>query len=160
MFRALFARSQLGRSAQTSRRASGRGAEASPPPPSAQRPWSSRLGDWLGASSWRVSGVDMPSASGRRGRRDAVAAARLDFADALHDVRTPSATLALDRIAVMRSLHELWHCRGDVFDHVSRRHDQAEAGRRLAALDRHFAARSVFARLRDSGSASAHATER
>ena len=72
------------------------------------------------------------SSFGQRGRLDALAAARLDFADALYDVHTVAAGAALDRIAVTRSLHELWHLRGEVFDLVSLRHDQAEAERRLA----------------------------
>ena len=72
---------------------------------------------------------------------------------------SPQAT-ALDRIAVTRSLHELWHLRGEVFDLVSLRHDQAEAERRLADLDRHFAKRSPLARWRDASSAGASARER
>jgi hypothetical protein len=157
MFRALFSRSRADRPAQlTSRAATGRGVETRPPQVLLQRPWSSRLGDWLGASGWRVSAVDLPSSFGQRARLEAVATARLDFADALCDVPTAEAAIALDRIAVARSLHELWHFRGQVFDEVSRRHDQAEAGRRLAALDRHFAERSMLARWRDpSGSAAA-----
>ena len=42
-------------------------------------------------------------------------------------MRTPRRPRSLDRIAVTRSLHELWHLRGEVFSLVSRRHDQAEA---------------------------------
>ena len=87
-----------------------------------------------------MSRVELGSSFGPRGRRDAIAAARLDFADALRDVRSAAASAALDRIAVARSLHALWHLRGEVFAHVSRRHDQAEAQRRIAALDVHFAA--------------------
>ncbi|MGZ5206172.1 MAG: hypothetical protein ACXWCI_14765 [Caldimonas sp.] len=41
-----------------------------------------------------------------------------------------------------RSLHELWHFREEVFSLVACRHDQAEAARRLAELDRHFGRRS------------------
>ena len=93
------------------------------------------------------------SSFGQRGRLDALAAARLDFADALYDVHTVAAGAALDRIAVTRSLHELWHLRGEVFDLVSLRHDQAEAERRLGDLDRHFAKRSPLARWRDASGA-------
>ena len=113
-----------------------------------RRAWSSRLGGWLGASGWRVSGLEVPRSFGRRARGEALAAARLDFADALIDVRTPGAATALDRIAVARSLHELWHFRAEVFSRVSRRHDQAEAARRLAELDRHFPKRSRSAAFR------------
>jgi hypothetical protein len=39
---------------------------------------------------------------------------------------------------VTRSLHELWHQRGEVFASIAHGHDQSEAARRLAELDRHF----------------------
>jgi hypothetical protein len=107
-----------------------------------RRAWSSRLGDWLAASGWRTSGIALPSSLGRSARRAAVAAARLDFADALHDVRTNGAADALDRIAVTRSLHELWHFRSEVFSRIAERHDQAEAARRLRVIDRHFPRRT------------------
>ena len=151
------------------RRPSGRGAEPrhtgaqrriAPTPGARPRAWSSRLSDWLGASGWRVSRVDGASSFGQRGRLDALAAARLDFADALFDVHTVAAGVALDRIAVTRSLHELWHLRGEVFDLVSLRHDQAAAERRLQDLDRHFAKRSPLARWRDASGAGASARER
>ena len=74
----------------------------------------------------------------RFGRKDALPTARLDFADALFDVRSPAAYDLLSRIAVTRSLHELWHFREEVFSLVSRRHTQVEALRRLATLNRHF----------------------
>lgn len=107
-----------------------------------RRAWSSRLGDWLAASGWLASGIAPPSSFGRRARREAVAAARLDFAEALNDIGTDGAADALDRIAVMRSLHELWYLRADIFSRVAECHDQAEAARRLAAIDRHFPRRT------------------
>jgi hypothetical protein len=79
---------------------------------------------------------------------ETLAAARLDFADALDDVRNRASLDAQSRIAVTRSLHELWHFREEVFSLVACRHDQAEAARRLARLNRHFAraaGRSTFA---------------
>lgn len=75
---------------------------------------------------------------GQRSRNEALAAARLDFDEALGDIRTPAALEARSRIAVARSLHELWHFREQVFSLVSRRHDQARAAGRLAELDLHF----------------------
>jgi hypothetical protein len=81
---------------------------------------------------------------------DRLAAARLDFADALDDVRTGASFEARSRIAVTRSLHELWHFREQVFSLVACRHDQAEASRRMARLNRHFgrgAGGSAFAPL-------------
>ena len=123
--------------------APGRSVESCPPVAMAHRlPWSSRLGNWLGASGWRVSGVEAPPSFGRRARSDALTTARLDFAEALFDVRTAAAGALLDRIAVTRSLHELWHLRSEVFARVARCHDQSEAASRLAALDRHFRKRS------------------
>jgi hypothetical protein len=156
MFRALFSRSSSAVSVP-GRATRARGAETRPPQAFAHRAWSTRLGDWLGASGWRVAGAELPSSFGRRSRLDALAAARLDFADALDDVHTPAVAFALDRIAVTRSLHELWHFRGEVFGHVARRHDQTEAARRLAMLDRHFTKRSALARWRDASDAGADA---
>jgi hypothetical protein len=69
-------------------------------------------------------------------------AARLEFAGALFDIHTAEAGRVLDRIAIARSPHELWHLREEIFSLVSRRHDQAEAASRLVALDRHFPKRS------------------
>lgn len=82
-----------------------------------------------------------------RHRGDALAAARLDFADALADVRFPGAHDIRMRIAVARSMHELWHFREEVFSLVARRHDQAEAAARLASLNRHFPQRAKVSRL-------------
>ncbi len=75
---------------------------------------------------------------GERTRGEALAAARLDFDEALGDIRTPAAIDARSRIAVSRSLHELWHFREEVFSLVACRHDQARAAGRLAELDLHF----------------------
>ena len=75
---------------------------------------------------------------GERSRSEALAAARLDFDEALGDIRTPDALDLRSRIAVARSLHELWHLREVVFSLVSHRHDQARAAGRLAELDLHF----------------------
>jgi hypothetical protein len=108
-------------------------------------------------SRWRLStsfGASWPASSfGQAARRERVAAARLDFADALIDVHTDAAADALDRIAVARSLAELWNFRGEVFSRIAQRHNQAEAARRLALLDRHFPKRSrrAPARRRASG---------
>jgi hypothetical protein len=110
-------------------------------PPSSlgtHRAWSSRLGRWLGASVWLIGSPEPRPMLGHRRRSAALGAARLDFAEALYDVRTLASTALLDRIAITRSLHELWHLRGEVFAHVSRRHGQAEAQARLATLDGHF----------------------
>ena len=160
VFRALFSRSSVAPAAAPGRAAPARVAAAQPPQEFAPRDWSSRLGDWLGASGWCVAGVEMPSAFGARGRVAAIAAARLDFADALWDVRTATAGTTLDRVAIARSLHELWHLRGEVFAHVARLHDQAEAERRLAVLDRHFEKRAGAARRGKRGQSAAGAASR
>ena len=161
MFRALRTRSRSDLQVEApGRPAPARSVESRPPQALLARAWSVRLSEWLGVSGWRVSRVDFASSFGQRGRLDALAAARLDFADALYDVPTVTAGAALDRIAVTRSLHELWHLRGEVFDLVSLRHDQAAAERRLQDLDRHFAKRSPLARWRDASGAGASARER
>jgi hypothetical protein len=100
-----------------------RRAETQPPLPQPHR------------SSWaRRLGLGRPD-------REALAAARIDFAAALCDLRTPAALDTKSRVVVARSLHELWHYREQIFSLVACSHDQAEAARRLAALDRHFARR-------------------
>jgi len=106
-------------------------------------------------SSTTPSGPAWQSSFGLNARAEAISAARLDFADALHDIHTAAAAAARDRIALMRSLDELWHVRGEIFDHVSRRRDQAEAGRRLAVLDRHFEKRLRRAPARSARDAAA-----
>jgi hypothetical protein len=86
-------------------------------------------------SSWaKRLGLGQPS-------RKALAAARIDFTGALSDLRTPAALDTKSRVVVARSLHELWHYREQIFSLVACRYNQAEAARRLAALDRHFVRR-------------------
>ena len=87
------------------------------------------------------AGLGWRSSFGRRGRAEVLAAARLEFAEALCDVHTEAASRVLDRIAIARSMHELWHLREEIFSFVSSRPSQGEAATRLAALDRHFAKR-------------------
>nr|HET7859471.1 hypothetical protein [Caldimonas sp.] len=112
-------------------RSSSRSPVESVPPPNEERSWPSRLGEWLMASGWRVAAADSPPSGGRG---EAIAAARLDFAEALFDIRSDAAADTLDRIAETDRLHELWHLRAEVFGRVAQRHGQAEALRRLAAL--------------------------
>ena len=84
------------------------------------------------------TGTGWRATFGRGAPMEALASAKLEFADALSDVQSDPATHLLDRIAIARSLHELWHLREEVFSLVSCRHDQATASGRLAELDRHF----------------------
>jgi hypothetical protein len=142
MLRSLFA--FRSRSNSTARRPSSRSVVESVPPVSTQRGWPSRVGEWLIASGWRVDSGAAASLGPRR-LGDALAAARLDFADSLLDIGTDGAADALDRIAEASGLDELWHLRAEVFGRVAERHGQAEAERRLAALDGHFARRSLRA---------------
>ncbi|MBV9891865.1 MAG: hypothetical protein JO090_13380 [Rhizobacter sp.] len=114
--------------------------ESVPPPSTAQRSWPSRLGDWLLASGWRVGEADRAPPRTRGDER--VAAARLDFAQALSDICTDAAADTLDRIAETERMHELWHLRAEVFGRVAQRHGQSEAEQRLGALDAHFGRRA------------------
>jgi hypothetical protein len=125
-----------------------------------RRAWPSRLGDWLAAGSWRTSAATLPSSFGRRARREAVAAARLGFAAALSDIHTDGAADTLDRIAVVRSLHELWYFRAEVFSRVAEQHDQAEAARRLAVVDRHFPQRTRRAAARSTSAGASRSAGR
>jgi len=103
--------------------------------------WISSVSPWVASRSGR------PSSAGWRVGGQALADARLDFADALIDLRSSTAAGTLDRIAVARSLHDLWNFREEVFALVAHRHDQREASTRLASLDRHFSARPQRTRL-------------
>jgi len=139
MLRSLFSSWLL--SSSGARSASARSSLESVPPPVDERSWPSRIGEWLMASGWRVAAAES-SSFGRGGRGERVAAARVDFAEALFDIRTDAAAATLDRIAATRRLHELWHLRAEVFGRVALRHGQVEAERRLAELDVHFARRT------------------
>jgi hypothetical protein len=141
MPRSLFSSWLLSSSNAVARSRSTRSSVESVPPPIAERSWPSRLGEWLMASGWRVSFAES-SSFGRSGRGEEIAEARLDFADALFDIRTDAAADTLDRIAEARRMHELWHLRAEVFGRVALRYGQAEAERRLAELDVHFARRA------------------
>lgn len=68
---------------------------------------------------------------------------RADFIAALADVGTRDDACALrERIQQARSLRELWHARAETYRLVGVVHDQVEAERRLARLNRHFPARA------------------
>ena len=139
MFRSLLASRLRSSSTAVSRARSTRSPLESVPPPSEERSWPSRLGKWLMASGWRVAAAESATFSRRC---EAVAAARLDFADALFDIRGDAAADTLERIAESDRLHELWHLRAEIFGRVAQRHGQTEAERRLAALDAHFVRRA------------------
>ena len=103
---------------------------------------------WISSvSPWVTSRSGRPRSAGWRVGGQALAEARLDFADALIDLRQSAVVGTLDRIAVARSLHDLWNYREEIFALVAHRHDQREANERLATLDRHFAARPQRTRL-------------
>ncbi|MFY9514021.1 MAG: hypothetical protein WAQ05_23915 [Rubrivivax sp.] len=75
---------------------------------------------------------------------------RDEFTVALADVDSFDAEVLRERIALARSLRELWHLRADVYRAVSLQHSQSLAEERLAELNRHFptrAPRSAFAPL-------------
>lgn len=108
------------------------------PPTLRRRPraWLPRLRAWLAASWPGSESANELSAS------DTLALARHEFHDAVADLSGPLAEDLLDRIAVARSLRELWHLRAEVFSLVSLQHSQQAADARLAHLNRHFPTRS------------------
>lgn len=67
-------------------------------------------------------------------------AVRVDFDDCLSDVG--NADGLRQRIALARSLRELWHLRVEVYRLVALQHSQFEADQRLANLNRHFPTRA------------------
>lgn len=115
------------------------------------RPLRQRLCDWFIGGAAPDSTTSWSARAARVNGAAPLVAARQEFIDALDDIQAAHATGTLARIRVARSLHELWYLRSEVFSLVSRDHDQAEAGRRLTTLNRHFpsrARRSHFARFR------------
>lgn len=75
---------------------------------------------------------------------------RVEFMRAVADVEGNEADQLRNRIALARSLRDLWHLRIDVFSVVGLAFSQREAEKRLALLNRHFptrAPRSQFGQL-------------
>ncbi len=69
-------------------------------------------------------------------------AVRDDFVTALADIDSFDGRVLSDRVAMARSLRELWHLRADVYRLVAISHNQAVADERLAELSRHFPTRA------------------
>jgi len=75
-------------------------------------------------------------------RQTALLDARTAFRAAIDDIpRANGAGATLEHIRASRSLHALWELRNELFSLISCHHDQGEAARRIAALDRHFSRR-------------------
>ena len=105
--------------------------------------WRQQLGHWIDSAWPSLLGTTRQADSSKLVLGAApLARVRADFATSLIDIDTLPASHAQLRIARAPSLHELWHVRAEVFDLVSRHHDQAEAERRLARLNRHFPTRT------------------
>ena len=66
---------------------------------------------------------------------------REDFAAALDGVDSQHAQYLQHRIRHLRSLRELWHLRAEMFVLIAQALSEAEAERRMAALNRHFPVR-------------------
>jgi hypothetical protein len=112
------------------------------PPSLRQQPdsWLARAWFWLAAPAPQDAAPPV-------GRLPAV---RDDFLAALADVGGDAGPLLRRRIAMARSLRELWHLRAELYRVVAVQHSQAEAETRLSDLNRHFptrAPRSAFAPL-------------
>jgi hypothetical protein len=67
---------------------------------------------------------------------------RAEFVEAVADVSGDDADTLRNRIALSRSLRELWHLRTDVYRVVGVARSQGVAQERLARLNRHFPARA------------------
>jgi len=102
---------------------------------------------WLGAA-WLDSTTHSTSAAPHRTLRQPeeraapLMAVRAEFADAIADLHGPTVGTLTDHIRRARSLRELWHLRADVYSLVATGASEAEAQRRLATLNRHFATRT------------------
>jgi len=67
---------------------------------------------------------------------------RAEFVEALADASGDDADTLRNRIALSRSLRELWHLRTDVYRVVGVARSQSVAQERLSRLNRHFPARA------------------
>ena len=65
---------------------------------------------------------------------------RVEFMRAIADIDGDDADALRNRIALSRSLRELWHLRSDLFRIIAVATSQAHAETRLGALNRHFPA--------------------
>ena len=119
--------------------------EICPPVSSASRTdgWRHGLREWL-STGWPVSTqagslgeLQMPVQTGTP-----LSLVRREFVDALKDIRTQQAGDVLARIRAARSLRDLWHLRTEIYSLVAMHRDEAEAGFRLARLNRFFPQRA------------------
>ncbi len=112
-------------------------------PPKPRHPL--RAGQWrewlTGIPDTRLPGDSLAAASPNR-RETLLTNVRSEFIHALDDIPGHAADDAIAQIYAAASMHDLWHLRLDVFNHVSCHHDQAEAEHRLSQLNRHFPTRS------------------
>jgi len=122
----------------------GAGGTVSPAPPTASpgRPahaWHRRLGTWLASGFGERCDSTLQSLKPSTRRQTALLDARTAFRGAIDDIPRPAgAGAALEHIRTARSLQALWELRNELFSLISCHHDQGEAARRIAALDRHF----------------------
>ncbi len=63
---------------------------------------------------------------------------KTEFLATVWDLQSYSAAQVRENVTHARSLRELWHLRADVFRVIAVHRGQAEANRRLDALNRHF----------------------
>ena len=104
--------------------------------------WRRRLKTWLGADVGECCESTLHSLKPSTRRQTALLDARTAFRGAIDDIPRPAgAGTALDHIRGARSLQALWELRNELFSLISCHHDQGEAARRIAALDRHFSRR-------------------
>jgi hypothetical protein len=89
---------------------------------------------WSRMRSWLSAPVPAGAANARQ--------VRAEFVQALDDVPSDAAAWVRQRAQRCGSMRELWHLRAQVYNVVACHHSQAEAERRIAALNRHFPTRS------------------
>lgn len=96
------------------------------------------------ASAWqRLMGWLMAPAPAHAGHPiNRLPGVRAEFVEALADAAGDDADTLRNRIALSRSLRELWHLRTDVYRVVGVARSQSIAQERLCRLNRHFPARA------------------
>lgn len=119
--------------------------ESCPPVASVLRTdgWRHGLREWL-STGWPVSTQAGPLGELQMPVQAAtpLSLVRREFVDALKDIRTQQAGDLLARMRAARSLRDLWHLRTEIYSLVAIHRDEAEAGFRLARLNRFFPQRT------------------
>lgn len=102
--------------------------------------WPSSLTLWGRMQRWLMRDNPWLPAASRPVNR--LALVKSEFQTAMHRVEGEDAERLTYQIDSARSLRELWHLRSGLYGLLAQQHDQADAERCMAQLNRHFPMRA------------------